>query len=92
MAETEHESKIKLVDAAVSVVRAKGYAAARVDDICAAAGLTKGKRITCYEHVRFEAEQAGGTFVDQQAIRDGRIITGQTWQSHPEFYREIFAK
>ena len=59
--------------------------------VLAAAGLTKGKRITCYEHVRFEAEQAGGTFVDQQAIRDGRIITGQTWQSHPEFYREIFA-
>jgi len=59
--------------------------------VLAAAGLTKGKRITCYEHVRFEAGQAGGTFVDQQAIRDGRIVTGQTWQSHPEFYREIFA-
>ncbi len=59
--------------------------------VLAAAGLTKGKRITCYEHVRFEAEQAGGTFVDEQAVRDGRIITGQTWQSHPEFYREIFA-
>jgi TetR/AcrR family transcriptional repressor of nem operon len=42
MTEAEHESKIKLVDAAVSVVRAKGYGAARVDDICAAAGLTKG--------------------------------------------------
>lgn len=42
MAEAEHKSKIKLVDAAVSVVRAKGYGAARVDDICAAAGLTKG--------------------------------------------------
>ncbi len=59
--------------------------------VLAAAGLTKGKRITCYEHVRFEAEQAGGTFVDQQAVRDGRIVTGQTWQSHPEFYREVFA-
>ena len=59
--------------------------------ILAAAGLTKGKRITCYQHVRFDAEQAGGTFVDQQAVRDGRIVTGQTWQSHPEFYREIFA-
>ena len=59
--------------------------------VLAAANLTKGKRITCYEHVRFEAEQAGGTFVDQQAVRDGRIVTGQTWQSHPEFYREIFA-
>jgi protease I len=58
--------------------------------ILAAAGLTAGKRITCYEHVRFEAEQAGATFVDEQAVRDGRIVTGQTWQSHPEFYREVF--
>ena len=59
--------------------------------VLVAAGLVKDKRITCYEHVRFEVEQAGGAFVDQQAIRDDRIITGQTWQSHPEFYREIFA-
>jgi len=59
--------------------------------ILAAADLIRGKRMTCYEHVRFEAEQAGGIFVDQQAVRDGRIVTGQTWQSHPEFYREIFA-
>src|SRR5262249_55579287 len=57
----------------------------------AAAGLTRGKRVTCYEHVRFEAEQAGGTFVSEQAVRDGRMVTAQTWQSHPEFYREIFA-
>src|SRR3954447_8704517 len=60
--------------------------------ILAAAGLTRGKRVTCYEHVRLEAEQAGATFVDQQSVRDGRIITAQTWQSHPAFYREIFAQ
>ena len=42
MTEAEHESRAKLLDAAVSVIRAKGYSAARVDDICAAAGLTKG--------------------------------------------------
>jgi protease I len=59
--------------------------------VLAAANLTKGKRITCYEHVRFEAVQAGGTFVEQQAVRDRRIVTGQTPQSHPEFDREIFA-
>jgi protease I len=59
--------------------------------ILAAAGLTKGKRVTCYENVRLEAEEAGGTFVAQQAVRDGRIVTAQTWQSHPEFYREILA-
>jgi protease I len=59
--------------------------------VLAAAGLTNKKCVTCYEHIRFEAEQAGGTFLAQQAVRDGRIVTGQTWQSHPEFYREIFA-
>jgi protease I len=59
--------------------------------VLAAAGLTQGKCLTCYEHVRFEVEQAGGTFASEQVVRDGRIVTGQTWQSHPEFYREIFA-
>ena len=32
----------KLLDAAVQVIRSKGYSAARVEDICAEAGLTKG--------------------------------------------------
>jgi TetR/AcrR family transcriptional repressor of nem operon len=32
----------KLLDAAVPVIRAKAYSAARVEDICADAGLTKG--------------------------------------------------
>jgi TetR/AcrR family transcriptional regulator, transcriptional repressor for nem operon len=32
----------KLLDAAVHLIRAKGYSAARVEDICASAGLTKG--------------------------------------------------
>jgi TetR/AcrR family transcriptional regulator, transcriptional repressor for nem operon len=37
-----HDSKAKLIDAAMNVVRAKGFTATRVDDICEAAGLTKG--------------------------------------------------
>ncbi|HWC97360.1 MAG TPA: DJ-1/PfpI family protein [Candidatus Sulfopaludibacter sp.] len=57
--------------------------------ILAAAGLVRGKRVTCYEHVRVEAEQAGGIFVNEQTVCDGRTITGQTWQSHPSFYREV---
>jgi len=35
-------SSRKLLDAAVHVIRSKGYSAARVEDICAEAGLTKG--------------------------------------------------
>ena len=37
-----HQSKLKLLDAMISVVRAKGYNATRVEDVCEAAGLTKG--------------------------------------------------
>ena len=47
--------------------------------------------MTCYENVRFELECLGGKFARLEAIRDGRIVTAQTWQSHPEFYREVFA-
>jgi len=39
---TEHESRTRLLEATLKVVREKGYAAARVEDICAEAGLTKG--------------------------------------------------
>jgi TetR/AcrR family transcriptional regulator, transcriptional repressor for nem operon len=42
MSPSRHESKSRLLDAALHVIRAKGYAAATVDDICDYAGLTKG--------------------------------------------------
>jgi TetR/AcrR family transcriptional repressor of nem operon len=38
----QHESKTRLLNAALHVIRAKGYTATRVEDICDAAGLTKG--------------------------------------------------
>jgi protease I len=59
--------------------------------VLAAAGLTSGKHMTCYEHVRSEIEQAGATFCHDQAVRDGKMVTAQTWQSHPEFYRAVMA-
>jgi len=40
--DARHGSKTKLLDAALQVIRAKGYCATRVEDICEAAGLTKG--------------------------------------------------
>jgi TetR/AcrR family transcriptional regulator, transcriptional repressor for nem operon len=39
---SEHDSRTRLLEATLKVVRAKGYAAARVEDVCAEAGLTKG--------------------------------------------------
>jgi TetR/AcrR family transcriptional repressor of nem operon len=40
--QTGSETRAKLLDAARDVIRAKGYAGSSVDDICAAAGVTKG--------------------------------------------------
>jgi TetR/AcrR family transcriptional repressor of nem operon len=40
--QTQHESKTKILNAALQVIRAKGYSATTVDDICHAAGMTKG--------------------------------------------------
>ena len=58
--------------------------------ILVTAGLAQGNCLTAYEHVRAEIEMAGGTYVTNQAVRDKQIVTAQTWQSHPEFYREVF--
>jgi TetR/AcrR family transcriptional repressor of nem operon len=52
---TQHESKTRLLDAALQVVRAKGYAATTVDDICHEAGVTKG---SFFHHFRTKDELA----------------------------------
>src|SRR5580700_952867 len=51
--EARHESKTKLLNAALRVIRAKGYSATRVEDICEVAGLTKG---SFFHH--FESKEA----------------------------------
>jgi len=58
--------------------------------LIAAAGLAKGKKLTCYEHVRIDAEMAGGCWQRVDAVRDGRLVTAPTWVQHPAFYREVF--
>src|SRR5688500_1830492 len=42
MAETPENSRTRLLAATIDLVRANGYAATRVEDVCAVAGVTKG--------------------------------------------------
>jgi len=59
--------------------------------ILVTAGLVNNKKIACYEHVKFEVESCGGVYVSpDEAVQDGKIVTGKTWQSHPEFYKLVF--
>lgn len=60
--------------------------------ILVTAGLVNNRKIACYEHVKFEVEACGGMYAtDNEAVKDGRIVTGKTWQSHPEFYSLVFS-
>jgi TetR/AcrR family transcriptional repressor of nem operon len=53
--EARHLSKTKLLDATVRLVRTKGYAATRIEDVCAEAGVTKG---SFFHHFKGKEELA----------------------------------
>jgi TetR/AcrR family transcriptional regulator, transcriptional repressor for nem operon len=55
MTDTRHESKTKFLDAALHVIRAKGYTATRIEDVCEEAGLTKG---SFFHHFKSKEELA----------------------------------
>jgi TetR/AcrR family transcriptional regulator, transcriptional repressor for nem operon len=52
---SSRDSRTRLLDAAMQVIRAQGYAATSVDDICRAAGLTKG---AFFHHFKSKEELA----------------------------------
>ena len=54
-APAQHESKTRLLDAALQVIRAKGYASTTVDDICRQASVTKG---SFFHHFKSKDELA----------------------------------
>jgi TetR/AcrR family transcriptional repressor of nem operon len=55
MLQTQHTSKTRILDAAVQVIRAKGYSAMTIDDVCLTAGLTKG---SFFHHFKSKEELA----------------------------------
>jgi TetR/AcrR family transcriptional regulator, transcriptional repressor for nem operon len=55
MTATPHESKARLLNATIQVVRRKGYTATRVEDVCEEAGLTKG---SFFHHFKSKDELA----------------------------------
>ena len=52
---TQSDARTRLLDAAMQAIRAQGYAATSVDDICRAAGVTKG---AFFHHFRSKEDLA----------------------------------
>ncbi|HPU51082.1 MAG TPA: TetR/AcrR family transcriptional regulator [Burkholderiaceae bacterium] len=78
MSPLPHDSKMKLLDAALHVIRTKGYTATTVDDICAAAGLTKG---SFFHHFKGKGELA------LEAVRHWNETTGGLFAGAP--YQQV---
>jgi TetR/AcrR family transcriptional repressor of nem operon len=78
--ESQHESKTRLLNAAMHVIRAKGYAATRVDDICAEAGLTKG---SFFHHFKSKEELAMAAAEHFSAFADG-VFAGAIYKSRSD--------
>jgi len=57
--------------------------------VLAAASIIAGRAIACHPNVRIEIERAGAKYSHKPSVRDGKIVTAQGWNAHPEFYREI---
>src|SRR5262249_4536641 len=75
--EPHHESKAKFLDAAMRVIRAKGYSATRIDDVCEAAGLTKG---SFFHHFKSKEELALAA-ADHFAAMADRLFASAPYQS-----------
>ncbi len=74
MLATEHNSKTKLLDAALHVIRAKGYTAATLDDICSVAGVTKG---SYFHHFKSKEDMA------LMAVEHWNTMTGGLFATAP---------
>ena len=55
------------------------------------AGILKGRKVTCVSAIKDDVINAGATFVDQEVVQDGNIITSRVPSDLPAFCRTIIA-
>ena len=79
-ANASSETRTKLLDAAMHVLRLKGYAATTVDDICKAAGLTKGS----FFHHFASKEELGIAAADHFAAMAAGLFSTAAYRALPD--------
>lgn len=74
------DARSKLLDAALAVIRAKGYAATTVDELCAAAGVTKG---AFFHHFKSKDALAVAA-ADHWSETTGRLFAAAPYHDLPD--------
>jgi protease I len=59
--------------------------------VLVSAGILKGKKATCVPSIKDDVVNAGATYLDQEVVKDGNLITSRTPDDLPAFCREIIA-
>jgi TetR/AcrR family transcriptional repressor of nem operon len=78
-------SRDRLLDAAIDLIRAKGYAAMRVDDVCEATGLTKGS----FFHHFASKEDLALAAADRFAARADTMFEGAAFHEQDDPLRRL---
>jgi TetR/AcrR family transcriptional repressor of nem operon len=73
-------ARTKILEAALSVVRAKGYSATTVDDLCAAAGFTKG---AFFHHFKSKEDLAVAA-AEYWTEKTGALFAGADYHDHKD--------
>jgi protease I len=87
--------KLRMDAKAVALVKAFFAAKKPVAAICHGpwtiieAGAAKGRTLTSWPSLKTDVQNAGGTWVDQETMVDGNLVTSRNPKDIPAFNREI---
>jgi protease I len=60
--------------------------------VLVAAGVVKGRKVSCYPAVGPDITVAGGTYADikvTEAVTDGNLVTAPAWPAHPAWIAQF---
>lgn len=59
--------------------------------VAASAGIVRGMRVTGSRGIKDDMENAGATWADEPAFRQGNVVWGRVVEDIPDFCRELMA-